>query len=332
MASSLGISSWTPLKPQHSIPNPNANPFANQLWYIDFLTPPKPLIISHRLPAFLESLMPLKNWCSIHARCSKTVWSIPYVSLVFFPSLKHNFITYPSSNVSDCIFEIHQQWQSDFSKEYSNSCCSCWFEPEIIKIGQSSHKMYSNKIQNSQESTRILNAFTKKVLKLIELNHEYTYIQTLTAYIFISLIWRLLPDKTLVTTSQLIAYIFLRIYIYIYIYISNSWNSYLVSSYKPFISGFMKIYYNVMNTRKNKSRSILAMRQKTKNVLKYHEVQLGWSGSLIIMFQSRKFGLRRSQHLIDEDFGADRNCVVYSSAKCMQDHSNDTIKTSDTVL
>ena len=70
LASSNGISSWTPLKPQHSNPNPNR--LANQLWYIDFLTPPIPLIIPHRLPAFLESLMPLKNWCLIHARCSKS--------------------------------------------------------------------------------------------------------------------------------------------------------------------------------------------------------------------------------------------------------------------
>ena len=41
----------------------------------------------------------------------KAVWSIPYVSVAFFPSLKHNFIAYRSSNVSsrpDCIFEIHQ--------------------------------------------------------------------------------------------------------------------------------------------------------------------------------------------------------------------------------
>ena len=81
-ASSEGISSWTPLKPQHS--NPNPNPLANQLWCIDFLTPPTPLIIPHRLPAFLESLMPLKNWYSIHARWSKRVWSILYVSMAFF--------------------------------------------------------------------------------------------------------------------------------------------------------------------------------------------------------------------------------------------------------
>ena len=53
LTSSLGISCWTPLKPQHS--NPNPNPLANQLWCIDFLTPPIPLIIPHRLPAFLES-------------------------------------------------------------------------------------------------------------------------------------------------------------------------------------------------------------------------------------------------------------------------------------
>ena len=45
---------------------------ANQLWCSDFLTPPTPLIIPHRLPAFLESLMPLKNWCSIHPRLSKS--------------------------------------------------------------------------------------------------------------------------------------------------------------------------------------------------------------------------------------------------------------------
>ena len=38
----------------------------------------------------------------------KVVWSIPYVSVAFFPSLKQNFIAYRSSKVSDCIFEIHQ--------------------------------------------------------------------------------------------------------------------------------------------------------------------------------------------------------------------------------
>ena len=98
----------------------------------------------------------------------KAVWIIPYISVAFFPSLKQNFISYRSSEVSDCIFEIHQLWQSGFSRVYSNSCCSCSFGPEIIKNGQSSHNMYSNNILNFQGSATILNAHTKKVLKLIE--------------------------------------------------------------------------------------------------------------------------------------------------------------------
>ena len=68
LASSGLFSSWTPLKPQHS----NPNPLANQHWCTDFLTSPKPLIVPHWLPAFPDSLMPLKNWCSIHARCSRS--------------------------------------------------------------------------------------------------------------------------------------------------------------------------------------------------------------------------------------------------------------------
>ena len=102
----------------------------------------------------------------------KAVWSIPYVvSVAFFASLKLNLIAYRSSKVSsrpDCIFEIQQLWQSGFSKVYSNFCCSCWFEPEIIKISQSSHKMYSNNIVNFQESTRILNACTKQSGNLLK--------------------------------------------------------------------------------------------------------------------------------------------------------------------
>ena len=168
LASSLGISSWTPLKPQHS--NHNPNPLANKLWSIDFLTPPTPLTIPHRLRAFLESLMPLKNWCPIHARCSKSSLkhSIRY-SVAFFLSFKQNLIAYRFSKVSsrsDCIFEIQQPWQSGFSRLYYSCCCSCSFEPEIIKIGQSSHKMYSNNIVNFQESAPNLNAHTKKVWKL----------------------------------------------------------------------------------------------------------------------------------------------------------------------
>ena len=51
---------------------------------------------------------------------------------------------------------------------YSNCCCSCSFEREIITIGQSSHNMYSNSIVNFQESTTILNACTQKSGNLLK--------------------------------------------------------------------------------------------------------------------------------------------------------------------
>ena len=137
----------------------------NQLWCSDFLTPLTPLIIPHRLSAFLESLMLLKNWCSIHARRSKSSLKHSIRFCCIFPSLTQNFIAYHSSKLSsrpDCNFYIHQLWQPGFSRVYSNCCCSCLFEPEIIKIDQAYHTMYSNNIVNFQESTTILNAFTEK--------------------------------------------------------------------------------------------------------------------------------------------------------------------------
>ena len=161
---------WTPLKPQHSNPNPKPNPLANQLWYIYFLTLPTPLVIPHRLLTSLSLLCHSKTDARFMQDAPKAIWSIPYVSVAFVPSLKQNFIAYRSSKVSscpDCIFEIHQLWRSGFSRVYSNCYCSYSFEAEIIKIVQSSHKMYSNNIVNFQESTTILYACTKIVWKLI---------------------------------------------------------------------------------------------------------------------------------------------------------------------
>ena len=89
----------------------------------------------------------------------------PFFFFFFPPSLKQNFKAYCSCKLfwrPDCIFEIHQLWQSGFSRVYSNSCCSCSFEPEIIKIGQSSHKMYSNNIQNFQEYDNFKCLYKKK--------------------------------------------------------------------------------------------------------------------------------------------------------------------------
>ena len=169
LASSDGISSWTPLKPQHS--NPNPNPLANQLWSIDFLTPPTPLIIPHRLPAFLESLMPLKHWCSIRVRCPKSSVKHSIRFCGFFSKFKTEFyciLFFKMSSRPDCIFEIHQLWQSGFSRLYSNYWCSCSFELKILKIGQSSHTMYTNNILNFQESTTLLNASRKKSENLLK--------------------------------------------------------------------------------------------------------------------------------------------------------------------
>ena len=142
------------------------------------------LLLPHLSSSLTDSLPSLNLLChsKTDARLMQdgriAIWSIPYVSEAFFLILKHNFIAYRSSKVSwrpDCIFEIHQLWQSGFSMVYSNSCCSYSFKPEIIKISQSSHKMYSNNILNFQESTTILNACTKKVWKLIE-GTTYIYI------------------------------------------------------------------------------------------------------------------------------------------------------------
>ena len=161
LAPSLVMSSWTPLKPQHSNPKPDV--------LTSLLVPHLSSSLTDSLP-FLNLLCHSKTDPRFMQDASKAVWSISYVSVAFFPSLKQNFIAYRSSKGSwrpDCIFEIHQLWQSGFSRVYSNCCCSCSFEPEIIKIRQSSHKTYSNNIVNFQESTSILNVQTKNVWKLI---------------------------------------------------------------------------------------------------------------------------------------------------------------------
>ena len=126
------------------------------------------LLLPHLSSPLTDSLPSLNLLC--HSKTDarfmqdarKAVWSIPYVSVAFCPSLKQNFIPYHSSKVSSRPDSIQLLWQSGFSRMYCNFYYSCSFEPEIIKIGQSSHKMYSNNIQNFQESTPISNACTKK--------------------------------------------------------------------------------------------------------------------------------------------------------------------------
>ena len=136
LASFQGISTWTPLKPQHSNPNPNRNPLANTLVYWlpysshtshhPSQTPCLPWISYATQKLMLDS-------CKMVEKQSEAFHTFLWHH--FSPSLKQNFIAYPSSSRPDCSFEIHQLRQSGFSSVYSNSCCSCSFEPEIIKIG-----------------------------------------------------------------------------------------------------------------------------------------------------------------------------------------------------
>ena len=147
LASSFGTSSWTPLKPQHSNPNPKPNPLANQLWSIDFLTPRTTLRIPQRFPDFLESLMPLKDWCSIHARCSKSSMKNSIRFTDIFSKFKTQILLH--------IILPHVQIAfSKFSSCENHYLVWCILIPvvavhlniEILKIGQSSHKMYSSHI------------------------------------------------------------------------------------------------------------------------------------------------------------------------------------------
>ena len=176
LSSSDGISSGTPLKPQHSNPNPNPTTFGQStlVYWLPYSLPHLSSSLTDSVPS-LNLLCHSKTDARFMQEGSKAVWRSPYVSVEFFPSLKQNFIAYRSSKVSwrpDCIFEIHQLWQWGFSRVYSNFCCSCSFKPEIIRIGLSSHKMYSNNIPNFQESTTILNACTKS-LETSWMYHEH---------------------------------------------------------------------------------------------------------------------------------------------------------------
>ena len=89
LASSDGISSWTPLKPQHSNPNPNPNPLANQLWSIDFLLLPRLSSSLTDSPGFLESLYATQKLmldsCKMVEKQSEAFHTFLWH---FFPSLK----------------------------------------------------------------------------------------------------------------------------------------------------------------------------------------------------------------------------------------------------
>ena len=141
---------------------------------------------SAKVCGWICSVWPAWVWESQHASTGNSVsWPLGHSSrssfhcMAFFPSLKQNYIAYRSSKVSsrpDCIFEIHQLWQSGFIRVYSNYCCSCSFETEIIKLGLSFHYMYSNNTLNFQEPTTILNSCTRCLNAPHTHTHTHIYI------------------------------------------------------------------------------------------------------------------------------------------------------------
>ena len=148
--------------PTESLPELPKN--LNIVFLVDCLSSANPVHVDHgsTVKKSDASIRNSDSWSLSHSSRSS------FHRIAFFPSLTQNFIAYRSSKVSsrpDWIFEIHQLWQLGFSRVYSNCCCSCSFETEIIIIGQSSNKMYSNNIVNFQESTTSLNACTKIVCK-----------------------------------------------------------------------------------------------------------------------------------------------------------------------
>ena len=166
--------------------------YLNIIFLVDCLFSGNPMHVDHtsavkkkkkkgssKVWGWICSVWPSWVWESPHASTGNSIsWSLGHSSrsslhhMAFFPSLKHNFIAYHSSSRPDCISEIHQLWQSGFSRVYSNCCCSCSFEPEIMKIGKSSHKMYSNNILNFQESHSHIHAHLQI--------HTYTYTRAQT--------------------------------------------------------------------------------------------------------------------------------------------------------
>ena len=190
--------------------------------------------------------MLLKNWCSIHARWSKISLKHSIRFCGIFSKFKTELYCI-SSKVPDCIFENHQLWQSGFSRVYLNCCCSCSFEPGIIKICLSSHKMYSNNIVNFQECTVILKACPKKVWNLIECT-MYTYLSphtflasSLSLSLSLSALSIFICHVSLWTRFISVHYLCLFLYI---IYLSNKLASclFILSFYVHHLSLYVNLY------------------------------------------------------------------------------------------
>ena len=81
LASSLGISCWTPLKPQHSNPNPFGH--SSLVYWLPYSSHASHHPSQNSLPS-LNLLCHSKTPARFIQDAPKAVWSIPYVSVAFF--------------------------------------------------------------------------------------------------------------------------------------------------------------------------------------------------------------------------------------------------------
>ena len=165
LASSDRISSWTPLKPQHS--NPKRKTLANQLWCIDFLTPPTPLMIPSQTPCLpWISYYHSKNWCSIHARCSKSSLKHSMRFCGIFSKFKTEFylpiVLLKCPHVQIAFLKFTSCDNQALVGCIPIPAVAVQLKLKIIQIGQSFHQINSNNILNFKESTTNLNVCTKK--------------------------------------------------------------------------------------------------------------------------------------------------------------------------
>ena len=91
----------------------------------------------------------------------------------------------------NCIYEIHQRWQSGFSRVYSISGCSCSFEAKIIKIGKSSTTILTVWKKKLLETYWMLHVSNFSMLTHTHTHtHRHTHTHTHThTNIYISLAW-----------------------------------------------------------------------------------------------------------------------------------------------
>ena len=152
------------------------------------------LLLPHFSSSLTDSLPSLNLLChsKTYARfmqdAPKAVWSIPYVSVAFFPSLKHNFIAYRSFNVSDCILK--------FTSCDNLTLVGCIpIAAVAVHLNLSSHNMYSNNIVNFEESTTILNVHTTKSRNLLKAPRNFkrfTEVSNVNNILATSIIWQIL--------------------------------------------------------------------------------------------------------------------------------------------